>query len=478
MKKVILSVAAVGLVLAACKKDANVEGAPELALDAATSAIVDTVTLPQIISSNRTLYADTLYQLDGKVYVTGGQLEIKPGTQIQGLYKASPNDASALVITKTGKIRALGQQSNPIVFTSSLTGLPGGRTNRVPGDWGGVVILGNAPTNKPSTQFIEGINPASVPAGVDVTYGGANAAHDGGIITFARIEFAGAAIAANNELNSLTLGGVGNKTSLRFIQASKGADDAFEFFGGTVNATYLIANSQNDDGFDFDFGYVGFVQFGVSVRGSAFVYADANGIECDNENPSTGATPTTRPTLSNLTILGNGNAALGGTLNGARFRRGTDLRFRNSIIAGYTTGVAFENTFAANTPAFFRNNGVHGFTNDAVFVAPPTAGPIGSGNLTATGAPVPTTWLNNANPATLAAYKSSALVYKPAGPFDPATAGGVDTLFVGLTVNLLRVPYVGALAPGSPVKNAAGQIVLPNNWIAGSAAAWVNFDPL
>lgn len=477
MKKVILSVAAAGLLLAACKKDVKNES-PELALEAGTAAIVDTVTLPQIISASRTLYADTLYQLDGKVFVTGGTLDIKPGTQIQGLFKSTPDAASALVITKTGKIRALGQQSNPIVFTSSLTGLPGGRTNRLSGDWGGVVILGNAPTNKPSTQFIEGINPATVPAGVDVTYGGSNAAHDGGLITFARIEFAGAAIAANNELNSLTLGGVGNKTSLRFIQASKGADDAFEFFGGTVNATYLIANSQNDDAFDFDFGYSGFVQFGVSVRGTAFTYADANGIECDNENPSTGATPTTRPTLSNLTIIGNGNAALAGTLNGARFRRGTDLRFRNSIIAGYSTGVAFENTFAANTPLFFRNNGVHGFTDSAKFVAAPTVGPWGGGNLAAVTTPVPATWLNNAQPATLAAYKSSALVYKAAGPFDPAVAGGVDTLFTGLTVNLLRVGYVGALAPGSPVKNAAGQIVSPNNWIAGSAAAWVNFDPL
>ncbi len=123
------------------------------------------------------------------------------------------------------------------------------------------------------------------------------------------------------------------KVLLRFIQASKGADDAFEFFGGTVNATYLIANSQNDDAFDFDFGYTGFVQFAISIRGTSFTYADANGIECDNENPSSGSTPTTRPTLSNLTILGNGTSALAGTLDGARFRRGADLRFRNSICA-------------------------------------------------------------------------------------------------------------------------------------------------
>jgi hypothetical protein len=472
MKRVLFTVAMGSLIFSACRKDAQLN--ESLSATQSSDVIVGTVTLPQIISANRTLSADTLYQLDGKVFVTGGILEIKPGTRIEGLYKATPAEASALIITKTGKIRAMGQQSNPVIFTSSLTGLPGGRTTRAVGDWGGVVILGNAPTNKPATQFIEGIDPATVPAGVDVTYGGTNAAHDGGIITFSRIEFAGAAIAANNELNSLTLGGVGNKTSLRFIQASKGADDAFEFFGGTVNATYLIANSQNDDGFDFDFGYSGFLQFGLSIRGTAFTYADANGIECDNENPSSGATPTTRPTLSNITILGNSSSALAGTLNGARFRRGTDLRFRNSIIAGYNNGVSFENTFAANTPAFFRNNGVQGFTTGSTFTG--ATGPIGAGCLEVVGG-VPADWFNNANPASLAAYKSSALVYKPAGPFDPATAGGVDTNFVSLTVNLLRVGYVGALAPGSPVKNASGFITSPNNWIAGSAGTWVNFDP-
>lgn len=475
MKRILFAFLAGGILITSCRKDVQVsDGLSAEQASNAVAAIVDTVTLPQIISSSRTLFADTLYQLNGKVYVTGGTLEIKPGTQIQGIFKSNPDDASALVITKTGKIRALGQQSNPIVFTSSLSGLPGGRTTRNVGDWGGVVILGNAPTNKPTTQFIEGIDPAVVPPGVDVTYGGNNSAHDGGIITFARIEFAGAAISPNNELNSLTLGGVGNKTSLRFIQASKGADDAFEFFGGTVNATYLIANSQNDDAFDFDFGYTGFVQFGISIRGTAFTYNDANGVECDNENPSTGSTPTTRPTLSNLTIFGNGSSALTGTLNGARFRRGTDLRFRNSIIGGYNNGVSFENTFTTGTPAFFRNNGVHGFTTSSTFSG--ATGPVGAGTLEASGA-FPANWLTNPNPANLAAYKSSALVYKAGGPFDPAVAGGVDTNFVSLTVNLLRVGYVGALAPGSPVKNGAGQITSPNNWIAGSAGAWTNFDP-
>ncbi len=138
------------------------------------------------------------------------------------------------------------------------------------------MILGNGVTNKPSTQTIEGINPADVPAGVDVTYGnGLNTSQSIGRIYYTRIEYAGASIAANNELNSLTFGAATSTSTCRFVQCSKGADDAFEFFGGNINCFFLIANSQNDDAFDFDFGYRGIIQFAVSVRGSAFAYADA-----------------------------------------------------------------------------------------------------------------------------------------------------------------------------------------------------------
>lgn len=477
MKKLVLSVALAGLVLAACNKGDKMEAAGgELSLNAGVNAIVDTVTLPQIISANRTLTADTLYRIDGKVFVTGGTLSILPGTRVEGVYKSTPEAASALVITKTGKISAKGQQSNPIIFTSSVEGLPGGRTNRLPGDWGGIVILGNAPTNKPTTQFIEGINPASVPPGVDVTYGGSDPDHNGGVLQFAQINFAGAAIAANNELNSLTLGGVGKKTGIQYLQLSYGQDDALEIFGGTVFAKYIIANSQNDDAFDFDFGYVGDIQFGISVRNAAYAYADANGIECDNDGTGSTATPRTRPVLSNFTFVGQ-SSALPGTLNGARFRRGTDLRMRNSILLGYNNGVAFENTNPTNAAAFFRNNGVHGFVTSSTFVGT-SVGPVGLGNLELASATAPsTTWVNNAFITPHSSYKSSALVYRAGGPFDPATVGGVDTAFNGLTTNFLRVPYVGALGPGSPIRDGAGKIVIPNNWVAGTGITWTDFNP-
>ncbi len=477
MKKILIFSSVAALLFTACKKDLqDVNRGSDLSLNAGTSAFVDTITLPQIIKSSMTLSPSHLYLLKGKVYVTGGTLSILAGTQVQGAYAADPNNASALVITKTGKISAKGKENNPVVFTSYLAGLPGGRTSRVPGDWGGVVILGNAPTNKPTTQFIEGINPSTVPAGVDVTCGGSNPSHSAGVLAYVRIEFAGAAIAPNNELNSLTFGGVGKGTGVRFVMASMGADDAFEFFGGNVAPKYLIANSQNDDGFDFDFGYVGDFQFGISVKNSLFTYFDSNGIECDNENPSNGATPTTRPQLSNLTIIGQESGALPGTLNAARFRRGTDLRARNSIYMGYNIGISFENTLASNTPTFFRNNGVHAFTDVDNFVSPPTVAPWGTANLSATGA-TPANWVNDVTPPTFAQYNGSALVYKAGGPFDPGTAGGIDPSFFGTTTNFLTVPYIGALGPGSPVRDANGVVTVPNNWAGGSAGVWVVYNP-
>ncbi|WP_052273349.1 hypothetical protein [Flavihumibacter solisilvae] len=477
MKKAIVFSSVVALAFAACKKDIQqANPGTDLSLNAATS-FVDTIVLPQIINANMTLTPQHLYVLDGKVYVTGGTLSIQAGTQLEGVYKSVPAEASALIITKTGKISAKGKENNPVIFTSHLAGLPGGRTNRQPGDWGGVVLLGDAPTNKPASKTVEGIETAIVPAGVDVTYGGSNPDHSAGVLAYARIEFAGAVVLPNNELNSLTCAGVGKKTGLKYIMASYGADDAFEFFGGNSEPRYLIANSQNDDAFDFDFGFVGNLQFAVSVRNSAYAFADANGIECDNENPSAGATPTTRPQLSNLTIVGNSVAPITGSLNAARFRRGTDLRVRNSIFIGYNTGIAFENTLVATTPLFFRNNAVHAFVDSAKFVASPTVGPWGISNLAVVGA-YPTSWLNNANPATHATYKSSALVYKVGGPFDPANASGLKPNYSGLATNFLSgVPYIGALGPGAPIRDSNGLWTIPNNWIAGSTGAWVNFDP-
>ncbi|HEX6849036.1 MAG TPA: hypothetical protein VF144_18760, partial [Chitinophagaceae bacterium] len=192
---------------------------------------------------------------------------------------------------------------------------------------------------------------------------------ESGILRFVRIEYAGIAAEPGSEINGLTCGGVGSGTILENIQVSFGNDDAYEFFGGTVNAKNLIAFATADDDFDFDFGYIGKIQFAVSCRKPDFVDAgDAgNGIECDNDGTGTSATPITKPQLSNFTIIGPNNAAgTAGNHNFSnRWRRRTQFVIRNSILMGHPdAGFSMEsdatlNDYYVNGISEFKNNLVH-----------------------------------------------------------------------------------------------------------------------
>ncbi|MBK8704253.1 MAG: PKD domain-containing protein [Saprospiraceae bacterium] len=196
------------------------------------------------ITTNTTWTSNNIYRLTGAacIYVRNNStLTIQPGTIIKG-------DPSALVITRGSKIIADGTAEQPIVFTSAQ---PAGQ--RAAGDWGGLIILGNAPINTPGGQSV-------VEGGCDPTlaaYGGANAADNSGILRYVRVEFAGIAFQPNNELNSFTFGGVGSGTVIEHVQSSFGGDDALEWFGGTVNGKWMIAYKTVDDMFDTDFGYQG-----------------------------------------------------------------------------------------------------------------------------------------------------------------------------------------------------------------------------
>lgn len=324
------------------------------------------ITLPQVITANTVLTSDNIYLLDGKVYVQGGAtLFIEEGTLIKAVKKLNASDASALVITRTGRIEANGSPENPIVFTSNAP-VPAS------GDWGGVVILGNAPLNR-ADATIEGINGASVPSGTDITYGGGgaglgDAAQNKGTLNYVRIEYAGAIIAPNNELNGLTGGGVGRGTFIDFVEVLYGADDAFEFFGGTVNLKHIIALAPDDDAFDFDFGYSGNIQFAVSVLSpnKTAYSSDPNGNEVDNDATGTNATPRTKPTISNMTVIGLEDSTTAGVLgkklkSGGNYRRNSSYVIRNSVYMGFPVGMLFESAGTIADIANFTNNVVHGF---------------------------------------------------------------------------------------------------------------------
>lgn len=286
---------------------------------------------------------DTVYLLKGKVYVkAGATLNIAPGTLIKG-DKSTPG--SALIVTRGAQIFAVGTAAQPIVFTSSET--PG---NRAMGDWGGLVIAGNATINvSGGIGTFEGgnlANPDGTPS--DGQYGGLNDLDNSGELKYVRIEYAGFAYAPNNELNSLTMGGVGSGTKISYVQCSYGLDDAFEWFGGTVNADHLISFRGNDDDFDTDFGFRGKVQFGVSLRDTlvADAVSGANGFESDNDGAGSAAGPKTRPIFSNMTIVGprfTPSTIIDPNFRrGAHIRRHSELNLFNSIIMGWPVGLKID----------------------------------------------------------------------------------------------------------------------------------------
>jgi hypothetical protein len=304
------------------------------------------------VSANKTLTNDKAWTLKGYVYVkSGATLTIPAGTII----KSDVTDKGALIVEPGGKIMAEGTAAKPIVFTSGQV-----KGQRRPGDWGGIIILGNAPTNRSTTPTIEG--------GVNRTYGGNNAADNSGVLKYVRIEFGGIAAAPGSEINGLTLGGVGNGTTIENVMVAYGNDDAFEFFGGTVNCKNLVAYANLDDDYDFDFGYSGKIQYAISFKHPQ--YADAadasNGIECDNDGTGTSAAPFTHPYLSNFTFVGpNGAANTQANHNFAnRWRRATQFTLRNSVMIGFQKGgFSLESSETANAykngGAEFKNNLVH-----------------------------------------------------------------------------------------------------------------------
>lgn len=296
------------------------------------------------------------YTLKGYVYVSNrAVLTIAPGSVIV----SDVSDKGALIVERNSKLIAAGTASEPIVFTSGKA--PG---QRQPGDWGGIILLGNAPTNRATEPTIEG--------GVNAQYGGSIAGDNSGVLTYVRIEFAGIASDPGSEINGLTLGGVGSGTKLENIQVSFGNDDAFEFFGGTVNAKNLIAFATADDDFDFDFGYTGQIQFGLSIRKHDFFDPgdDTHGIECDNDGSGSAATPYTRPVLSNFTFVGQNSphTAAGRNSRGNRWRRNARFVLRNSILmATQNAGVLLESAGTAQAYkdglSEFKNNIVHANNN-------------------------------------------------------------------------------------------------------------------
>lgn len=321
------------------------------------------LTVSSNITTNTTWSTGQVVLLKGPIYVKNNAvLTIQPGVIIKG-EKATAG--SALIITKGAQINAIGTASQPIVFTTDQAP---GAINRAIGDWGGLVLLGKGALNLAGgLANIEGL-----PVSSDSEYGGGttpNNNDNSGILSYVRIEFGGYVYATNKEINGLTLGAVGNATQIDHVQVSYTNDDAFEWFGGSVNAKYLVSFRNLDDDFDTDNGWNGNVQFGLIVRDPALAdnpsVSTSEGFESDNDATGSTATPQTSGMFSNITGVGpyrgsSSTSVATGYRRALRLRRNTALKIFNSVFMDFKTGIFIDGSLAdanANSGALkFKNN--------------------------------------------------------------------------------------------------------------------------
>ncbi|MFS4428692.1 hypothetical protein [Chryseobacterium sp. S90] len=358
------------LFFTACQHDRLEDKQSSFEIKATSSEYLTASSFP-VTSVSGNITANTTWsgviEMDGIITVKdGATLTILPGTYIKAKPKGTAVPSGVLIITKTGKINAVGTENQPIIFTSYK--LLDGNEDTIgePGDFGGLILLGDALTNTPSTTTIEGL------FGPDYYYGGTNQNHNGGIVKYVRIEFGGTDIFPYtiHEINGLTLAGVGSGTAIDHIQVSYGKDDSFEFYGGNVNASNLISFAPDDDNFDFNNGYTGTVTCALALADYHSTHSlsgavnDSHGIELDNNIDGTSTALVTHPVVNNLTIIGPWKSTMGAMYgNGIYVRRNGRLTLNNAVITGYPVGIKVEGTNSMLASASNYNTiQVHGFT--------------------------------------------------------------------------------------------------------------------
>ena len=293
--------------------------------DGPTPPTEEELTLQGSLSTEKILLTGNTYKLEKGYHVkAGGSLVIQKGVTIEG--QELSDDPDYILIEQGGKILAEGTKDQPIVMTSKT---------KEAGAWGGVHICGKAPINLQGGNGLSEIG--------NSPYGGNVANDNSGVMKYVRLEYTGFAFNADKESNGLTMYGVGSGTQIEYVQTYKGADDGFEWFGGTVNGKYLVSTGSGDDSFDWTEGWIGKGQFWVAVQDAT----DGDClIEADNLSNNHLSTPISFPTLSNLTLIGNNNAD---TKRGVRLRAGTHVKLYNALITGKNQGLTTETAETAQS---------------------------------------------------------------------------------------------------------------------------------
>jgi hypothetical protein len=427
-----------------------------------------------ILSSQRWPSGSTVV-LQGTVFVDSPAsgpttvLTIEPGVTVIGDVGAI--DVPALIILPGAKVSAVGTAANPIIMTSN--GSP-----KDANDWGGFMLNGRSTVNRPNC-----INQAE---GLAEPYGGCDPNDSSGEVSYVRVEFAGRLFTPDNELNNFTMNGVGAETSIDHVQAHYGADDCIEWFGGTVNTHHMVASACGDDGFDWQLGWTGSLQYGLFIQSGANLTSGNNqsrGIEADNSEFGFEDLPRSNPGLCNVTLIGTGPGPLGAD-RGIIFRRGTAGKVGNAIVANFKNeGVNVNDSSTAAQActgpstvgsllirdSIFWNNGTGGTTHAA------TGAISGAVNCTTTQA-----WYNlltnvvnpngsNANnPDVSTTYPAAGQLYQTRrlspSPFTPAAGSCTSIRDFFDDTN-----YAGAFNPTAACNVTTG----PCDWLT---RPWINFD--
>lgn len=459
MKKLFLYSVLIAATALSCRK-IEVDGTTVVTPPSGGGTTENTI-LEGRISENRTLKAAYTYKLRGLVYVTNGAiLTIEPGTKIVG----EKGRNGGLIITRSCKIIADGTVDKPIVFTSE-------EATPQRGDWAGLVLLGNAPTNS-SFNGVAGVG--EIEGGINNSDGlglygtpatqAQNPADNSGILRYVRVEYAGYAFLPDKEINGLTFGGVGSQTIVDYVQVSYANDDSFEWFGGTVNCKHLISFRTLDDDFDTDNGFSGKVQFGISLRDSAVAdISRSEAFESDNDANGSSLLPQTSVVFSNMTVMGP-KATLANTGNslfswGAQIRRNSTMSLFNSIIMGYPVGLYIDATKGVptdnNIPSSLnvQNTIIAGCPSPILYSLGSNSNVPTTANTTAT----ITTWFNtsaygnsiltnNTDAGLIAPFNYNTPDFNPTA--GSAAAAGASFTNPKLATGFASVSYKGACAVG------------------------------
>ena len=474
--------------------NAAITGSPATVTSSATATATvtysitanPTVTLSGSIAASRTLTPDTNYVLRGFVYVnSGATLTINAGTKIVGDTTAL---GSALFVLRGARIVANGTATAPVVFTSQRSA-----GNRSPGDWGGLVIVGNGRANRTGNVIVEGSNGSVVGANQAGTIytGGTVDTDNSGTLRYVRVEFAGYATLTDAELNSFTFAAVGSGTTVEYVQALAGLDDNFEWFGGAVNGKYLVSYEAGDDHFDGSEGYRGLNQFLIGLQttfltprpGAGAVSTDPQGFEIDGCNGGGCVAPSganaqsagrdeglyNMNVFANFTMIGTptGVTVPGSGGVGAVLRRGTGGYYLNGVLARWPrAGISLRDSTSNNRfqvdslivrNLYFAENGVlasganfdavgSNFGQETAFAARNSNIVVGTGTVTAAS-------LFTSLPTVSGTTTGANFDWSPAAS-SPIATGGLNSFAadprIAARVGTFITPtaYRGAAAPG------------------------------